>query len=164
MKHQAWLTPEGLALLEGWKRSGRSLEDISALVGVSPGTLKSWAGKHPAIKAALETNGEATDFQVEHALLRKALGYESVERKVEVSPKGDRKEVETIKQVGPDMSAISFWLKKRKPEAWGDSGTAAPKPENNLPDRLGEEGGLDLSEIPELQSPAETDPDMVETD
>lgn len=162
-KYQEWLTAEGLILLEGWKRAGRSVEEIAELIGITPGTLKSWSAKHPAIGKALEADGEITDFQVESALLKKALGYETVERKIETSPKGDQKEVETFKQVGPDMSAISFWLKKRKPDVWGDGASALSRPENNLPDRLDEEGGLDLSAIPELQSPSEADTDMVET-
>lgn len=160
MRVQEWLTPEGLVLLEGWRRKGLSREEIASLIGVSPGTLKSWAGKYPSIREALEVDKDVTDFQVESALLKKALGYETTEHKVEVSPKGDRKEVDTIKQVGPDMSAISFWLKKRMPLTWGDIAAGGPKPENNLKERLSEEGGFDG--IPELQPTAETDSDMVE--
>lgn len=162
-RYEEWLTSDGLALLTGWAREGKSEEEIAELAGVSVRTLRSWKSKSPMIQLALATDGAVADFQVEDALLRKALGYESVEKKVEVNPKGERKEVETTKQVGPDMSAISFWLKKRRPERWGDYTENGPKPENNLLEKA-EEGGLDLSEIPELQSPAEAGADLVEVE
>ena len=101
------------------------------------------------------------DSQVEDALLQKALGYESIERKVEVSAKGERKEVSTVKQVGPDVSAISLWLKKRRPEQWGDGESVQALPESNLLTLLSWERG-ELDGISELQPTAEADHDLVE--
>lgn len=164
VRYQDWMTDEGLTLLAGWKREGRSLEEIAGFVGIQPATLKSWMSRHPLFKAALSEDSAVTDFQVESALLKKALGYESVEKKVEVSAKGERKEVETTKQVGPDMSAISFWLKKRKPQRWGDSTSPGEVPENNLNELLEQEGGFDRDAIPELQSQTEAGADMVEAE
>lgn len=160
-RYQDWVTEEGCILLRGWKREGRSLEDIAGYVGVQPGTLRGWMAKYDEIRDALSEEGCVTDFQVENALLKRALGYEAIERKVEISAKGERKEVETTKQVAPDMSAISFWLKKRKPEKWGDGG-GGERPENNLTELLEEEGGFDGDAIPELQSAAAVDSDVVE--
>lgn len=161
VRSQDWMTEEGLLLLNGWKREGRSLEEIAGFIGLQPDTLRRWMKRHPALNAALSVNAAATDFQVENALLKKALGYESVEKKVEISAKGERKEVETTKQVGPDMSAISFWLKKRKPQQWGEMAVGEAKPENNLNDLLEREGGFGWDEIPELQSTAEAGADLV---
>ena len=95
------------------------------------------------------------------ALLQKALGYESIEHKVEVSAKGERKEVSTVKQVGPDVSAISLWLKKRRPEQWGDGTGGQVLPESNLLTLLSWERG-ELDGISELQPTAEADHDLVE--
>jgi hypothetical protein len=162
-RFQEWISPEGLILLEGWTREGKSEEEMAGYMGISTATLKSWKKREPKIQEALQVNGQALDFQVESALLKKALGYQSTERKVEISPKGERKEVETVKQVGPDMSAISLWLKKRRPERWGDGAGNAPKPENNLMEMLEQEGALGDA-IPELQSAAEADPELVETE
>lgn len=165
-RYQEWLTPEKLTLLEGWKREGRTEDEIAERIGVSQTTLQSWKKRFPELSRAMAADKEVTDLQVENALLKKALGYESVERKVEVSAKGERKEVETTKQVGPDVSAISLWLKRRRPERWGDGALPGPKPESNLLEQLSEdgEGGFDKDAIPELQLPAKTDPDMVETE
>lgn len=153
-----WQTPEKQVLLRGWVRDGISEEEIARRMDITPGALESWKRKYPAIREALD---ESIDYQVEDALLKKALGYENVERKVEISPKGERKEVETIKQVGPDMSAISLWLKKRKPQQWGEGSTAGPRPENNLHERLEEGEKGEFSAIPELQSQTAADDDMV---
>lgn len=147
---EQWRTPEYLALLAGWNREGVSREEMAERIGIAPGTLQRWAREVPEIAAALAGSGETADYQVEAALLKKALGYESVEKKVELSPRGDRKEVETTKQVGPDMSAISLWLKKRRPERWGDGAAGSPPP-NNLMEKLEEGGEADTDGIPELQ-------------
>ena len=159
-KRKDWTKPDRLVLLESWRREGMSEEQISARIGVSLGTLRSWRRQSPELDRALETDPAVTDSQVENALLKKALGYESTERKVEFNAKGERKEVETTKQVGPDMSAISLWLKKRRPERWGDEAAAGPRPENNLLEELEEE--LDRDAIPELQPSAEGGADLVE--
>jgi transposase-like protein len=158
-KRKDWTKPDRLVLVEGWRREGMSEEAIAARIGISPGTLRSWARQSPMLAMALETNRESTDAQVESALLKKALGYESQERKVETNAKGELKEVVTTKQVGPDMSAISMWLKKRRPEKWGDEAVSGPKPENNLMEEL--EGELDTDAIPELQPEAESGADLV---
>ena len=113
------------------------------------------------IDLALSGTKEVVDSQVEDALLQKALGYESVERKVEVSAKGERKEVSTVKQVGPDVSAISLWLKKRRPEQGGDGESVQALPESNLLTLLSWERG-ELDGISELQPTAEADHDLVE--
>ena len=115
----------------------------------------------PALALALSGTKEVVDSQVEDALLQKALGYESIEHKVEVSAKGERKEVSTVKQVGPDVSAISLWLKKRRPEQWGDGTGGQVLPESNLLTLLSWERG-ELDGISELQPTAEADHDLVE--
>lgn len=162
-KIEDWLTEARLRKLAGWRREGRSEEEIAEKIGISARALARWKKRDERFRRALEVDPEAVDFQVEDALLRKALGYESVEKRVEVSAKGERKEVETTKQVGPDMSAISLWPKKRKGGQWGD-GAAGPKPENNLLQLLDEEGGADVSAIPELQFPATAGADLVEAE
>lgn len=154
-----WTAPDALVKLESWRRQGMSEEDVARRLNISPKVLQSWKKKAPALALALQADRELADCQVEQALLKKALGYESTERKVETNAKGERKEVETVKQVGPDMSAISLWLKKRRPERWGDETQTGPRPENNLLEEL--EGELNTDAIPELQSAAEDGPDLV---
>lgn len=157
-RSDTWQTMRGLTLLRGWVRMGLEEGKIAERMGIPLSTLDLWKKKYPAIRDALD---DTIDYQVEDALLKKALGYENVERKVEISAKGERKEVETVKQVGPDMSAISLWLKKRKPEQWGEL-KGGVKKENNLPMMLEELGKGEEDAIPELQSQTAADDDMVE--
>lgn len=154
-----WQTQEGLVLLRGWVREGLGEADIAERMGVSEAVLRTWKRRYTAIREALDNS---MDYRVEDALLKKALGYENVERKVEISAKGERKEVETVKQVGPDMSAISMWLKKRRPAQWGDGNADGAKKENNLSLKLEEEERGELDAIPELQSQTAADHDLVE--
>lgn len=156
IKYEQWREASGLTLLRGWVREGISEAEIARRMEVSHGTLRDWKKKYPEIRSALDQRSEVVDYEVEAALLRKALGYESTEYKVEISPKGERKETETTKQVAPDVSAISLWLKKRKPETWGDGGRGEPPP-NNLREQLA--GAIDLEGIPELQTETEEDAD-----
>lgn len=158
---EKWQSPRGLRLIRGWVREGLSEEAIAERMGIRVGTLRAWQNKHSALAEAMD---HTMDYQVEDALLKKALGYENVERRVEVSAKGERKEVETIKQVGPDMSAISMWLKKRRPEQWGDGREEGHPPENNLLERLEEAGKGETDAIPELQSQTAAGDDLVEAE
>ena len=105
MRVQPWLEESGLTLIRGWARAGVSPRTIAGRMGVGLRTLERWRRKYPALALALSGTKEVVDSQVEDALLQKALGYESIEHKVEVSAKGERKEVSTVKQVGPDVSA-----------------------------------------------------------
>ena len=154
MRVQPWLEESGLTLIRGWARAGVSPRTIAGRMGVG-------LRKYPALALALSGTKEVVDSQVEDALLQKALGYESIEHKVEVSAKGERKEVSTVKQVGPDVSAISLWLKKRRPEQWGDGTGGQVLPESNLLTLLSWERG-ELDGISELQPTAEADHDLVE--
>ena len=159
MTAERWLEAEGLTLLEQWARSGLSDREIARRMGLRPGGLNRWRRKYPAIAGALALRRASCDDLVEDALLRRALGYESTELKIEISAKGERKEVTTVKQVGPDLSAIGLWLKKRRPERWGDE--ARPeRAENNLLTLL--EGVVQTDGISELQSAAEDDHAVVE--
>lgn len=93
-KYQRWLEPDGLLLLEGWARDGLTDEQLAEKIGINPATLYDWKNKYPKISEALKKGKEVVDYQVENALLQKALGG--------------------------DTTAQIFWLKNRKPDKWRD--------------------------------------------
>lgn len=93
-KYEYWLSAEGLLLLEGWARDGLTDEQIATNMGICRDTLIQWKKKFPDISDTLKKGKEVVDYQVENALLNKALGG--------------------------DTTALIFWLKNRKPEKWRD--------------------------------------------
>ena len=130
-KYQEWLEPEGLLLLEGWARDGLTDEQLAEKIGVSTSTLYDWKAKYSEISEALKKGKEVVDIQVENALLKRALGYEYTEERIEVSEKDGRKVIQTVKTVLPDTTAQIFWLKNRVP-AKSVSYTHLTLPTNSL--------------------------------
>ena len=93
-KYQQWLEPDGLLLLEGWARDGLTDEQIAHNMGITAKTLYVWKNEYSDICEALKKGKEVVDYQVENALLNKALGG--------------------------DTTAQIFWLKNRRPDKWRD--------------------------------------------
>lgn len=88
-KYQEWLTDEGLIKIEGWARDGLTDEQIAHNMGIAYSTLRTWRDKFSALSAALKRGKEIIDRQVENALLRRALGYEYIEKKYEQAKMSD---------------------------------------------------------------------------
>ena len=119
-KYQQWLEPEGLTLLEGWARDGLTDEQIAGNIGINTSTLYDWKNKFPKISEALKKGKEVVDIQVENALLKRALGYDFQETRVEKSDKDGTKIIQTLKHIPADATAQIFWLKNRRPDKWRD--------------------------------------------
>ena len=93
-KYQRWLEADGLLLLEGWARDGLTDEQIAYNMGITAKTLYEWKNKYSDISEALKKGKEVVDYEVENALLSKALAG--------------------------DTTAQIFWLKNRRPDKWRD--------------------------------------------
>lgn len=105
-----------LTLIEGWARDGLTDEQIAKNLGVAYSTFKEYKNKYSAFSAILKKGKEIVDYEVENALLKRALGYEYDEITYE-----NGEEVKRVtKQVAPDTTAQIFWLKNRKPQQWRD--------------------------------------------
>ncbi|NBI69341.1 helix-turn-helix domain-containing protein [Pseudoflavonifractor sp. 60] len=133
-KFEYWLTEDGLTLLEGWARDGLTDAQMAGNMRINPATLYDWKKKYPKISEALKKGKEVVDIQVENALLKRALGYDFQEEKIEKSDKDGVKVVQTVKHIPPDTTAQIFWLKNRRPDRWRD------KPELTATD----EGGVQI--------------------
>ena len=87
-----WMSEEGLTLLRGWARDGLTRERMAGAMGISTRTLYKWQKRYPEIAAALGAGREAVDYQVEQALLDRALGG--------------------------DLKAQMYWLNNRRGDKW----------------------------------------------
>lgn len=134
-KYEYWLTPEGLIKLEGWARDGLTDEQIAQNIGIVESTLYEWKNKYSEISESLKKGKEVVDYEVENALLKRALGYTVKEEKLTK----DGEVVELEREVPGDVTAQIFWLKNRKPDAWRDKQEDDGKKEegitiiNNIP-------------------------------
>lgn len=115
-KYEYWLTPEGLIKLEGWARDGLTDEQIAKNANIGIRTLYEWKEKYPQISQSLKKGKEVVDYEVENALLKRALGYTVKEEKLTK----DGEVVELEREVPGDVTAQIFWLKNRKPDVWRD--------------------------------------------
>lgn len=125
-KFEYWLTEDGLTLLEGWAREGLTDEQLAGKMQINPATLYDWKKKYPKISEALKKGKEIVDIQVENALLKRALGYDYQEEKIERSDKDGVKIVQTLKHVPGDTTAQIFWLKNRLPDKYRDKLNPVP--------------------------------------
>lgn len=78
-------------------------------------------------KKSVPPDGEAPQDEVEKALLRRALGFRQEEIHTEdVCDKKTGEVLEAvkrrtvIKEIAPDVRALLFWLKNRRPARWKD--------------------------------------------
>lgn len=114
-----------LSLVECWARDGLTDEQIAKNLGIAYSTFKVYKNKHSAFSAVLKKGKEIIDYEVENALLKRALGYkynEITQEPVEVGEGITMLQTTKIvtKQVAPDTTAQIFWLKNRKPHKWRD--------------------------------------------
>ena len=91
-KMDDWLEKDKLILLEGWSRSGLTIEQIANNMGIDDATLYRQKNKSSDICKAIKKGKEVVDFEVENALLKNALNG--------------------------NVTAQIFWLKNRKKHDW----------------------------------------------
>lgn len=125
-KYEDWITDDGLLKVQGWARDGLSNEQIAHNMGITFQTLYKWQDKYSELREALKKGKEVIDREVENALLKRAMGYETVEEVEEPVEDKETGEVQmrvtkrVKKQVAPDVTAQIFWLKNRKPAEFRD--------------------------------------------
>ena len=115
-----------LDLVEGWARDGLIDKQIAHNLNISEDTFYEYKKKYPEFVEALKKGKEVVDYEVENALLKRALGYKYEEKTFET--KYDYKKEKFVevmtkrvtKQVPPDTTAQIFWLKNRRPKQWRD--------------------------------------------
>lgn len=141
-----WLQEDKLMLLECWTRDGYSKKDIANRIGINPKTLTQWEAREPKIREALSKGRELTDYKVENALLKIALGYKTAETKItmeyDIRQKKlvETKSETTTKDVAPNATACMFWLTNRVSGKW-------KKNRDNVIELNEEDTGLQISVV-----------------
>lgn len=115
-----WLENDKLILLEGWARDGLTDEQIAKNIGIATSTFYEWKKKEIEFSEALKKGKEVIDFEVENALLKKALGYTITIKEEKLDKDGCVHTLEKDVHIPPDTTAQIFWLKNRKPNNWKD--------------------------------------------
>lgn len=115
-----WLGNDKLILLEGWARDGLTDEQIAKNIGINRTTLYDWKKKKVNIADALKRGKEVIDFEVENALLKKALGYTITIKEEKLDRDGFVHTLEKDVHIPPDTTAQIFWLKNRQVKKWRD--------------------------------------------
>lgn len=115
---------EKLILVECWARDGLTDEQIANNLGISTSTFYEYKKNYSEFSESLKRGKEIVDYEVENALLKRALGYEFEEKTYETrwdENQGRFREVLTKKvkkEVVPDTTAQIYWLNNRKPKQW----------------------------------------------
>jgi len=117
---------EKIELIECWARDGLTEEQIAKNLGIAYSTFREYKKKYSALSAALKKGKEIIDYEVENALLKRALGYSYEEKTIEKVWNNSKEKYEEVvtkrvrKEVVPDTTAQIFWLKNRRPNKWRD--------------------------------------------
>lgn len=126
-----------LMLVEGWARNGLTDEQIAKNLGIGKTAFYKYKKNYAEFSNSIKKGKEVVDFEVENALLKRALGYEHTEttkERIMMKDENGQPVVDihgmpcykmvvtktTKKQVAPDTTAQIFWLKNRKPQEWRD--------------------------------------------
>lgn len=112
---------------EDYARQGMIDKQIARSLGISKAVFYEYQKKYPDFMDSIKKGKAPIDFEVENALLKRAMGYEyeEVHTEYRIKGKADEKANPTLikrikKFVVPDTAACAFWLKNRRPKLWKD--------------------------------------------
>lgn len=122
-EYEKWLTDDSIIILQDWARQGLTDEQIAKNMGIAKVTFYDWKNKFPKFANALKKTKDIVDAEVENKLFKRAMGYEVEEEEIKEFRNDDGEMVvvsrkRTKKHVPPDVTAIIFWLKNRRPNEW----------------------------------------------
>jgi len=116
----AWIEENGLYPQAG----GASIGTFCRAMGIDPTTWRRWQimpEMHEALSRAREAYSTRTIFNVESALIRKAIGSEGIKRRTQTDRAGNVVTTEETFSIPPDDDACVFLLTNLAPDRWRKS-------------------------------------------
>lgn len=146
-----WLTNDGLLQIKGWARDGLTDEQIADKIGISKTTFYDWVNRFADFANALKEGKAPVDIQVEDTLLKSGLGFIQTIRKPvklktekQIAGKGKiiEERIEYVDEeiyIPPQVVALIFWLKNRRPDKWREKPVAVEERAASPIDKITEE-------------------------
>lgn len=105
-----------LGLVEGWKRDGLTDVQIAKKLGVGKNSVIKWKNEIQEFRDAIKKGKEVSDYELENALHKRAVGYYYEEETVT-----NQGEVVTVKKYEhANPTSLIFALKNRLPHKYRD--------------------------------------------
>lgn len=129
-----------MQLIRYMARDGLDEEEIQKKLNISKNKLTRLIKSDETLVREIEYAKMLTDYAVEDALLKKALGSTSVEVK-ETEKNSGSESVTITKEIPADTAALKFWLENRCPHRWSKEGVQDSESRENTQKIL---KGIDL--------------------
>lgn len=108
--------------VEQWAREGCTDEQIYKKLGISHDAFYKYLDRYDEFAEALKRGRKPVDFEVENALLKRAMGYDYEEVHQEIYIDSNGKETRKIRKIKkhypPDVTAAIFWIVNRASHRW----------------------------------------------
>ena len=132
-----WITDDGLATVERWKRHGLSNKQIADNIGITEETFYQWVKRFSEFAEAIKKGREVIVCELENALIKRAKGYDVTESNSFYDRDGNEVKRESIRHIPPDTTALIFALKNMDAQNWRDRReTALSGAVQTVPDKL----------------------------
>ena len=96
---------------------GATNQELADFFEVSVSSIDKWLRDYEDFSSAVKDGREVADSKIAESLYKRALGYSHEEDKIFCS-NGEIVSEKTIKHYPPDSTALSFWLRNRRPDKW----------------------------------------------
>jgi hypothetical protein len=110
-------------LAQSLGQNGKTDEEIAGALNIAVSTLNDWKHKYPEFSESLKKGKTELVGRLEHALYRRAEGYEYTEIDGIPDPTDPKRIIPKVvrkRTLAPDTGALAFSLKNLAPKKWRD--------------------------------------------
>lgn len=99
---------------------GMTMDEMAAFWDVARSTVFRWAKLNKDFSDHIKHGRERAELNVEKSLYKRAVGFEYTEKEYTVVAGVTTLTKKKVKTVAPDVGAIAFFLKNKRPDKWRD--------------------------------------------